>query len=197
MFSESHIANSFKLSTTKCVYLINFSVALYFEEVVRNEIINAPVFSILFDESMNQILQNEQLDIHIRFWDNSKCMAVTRYFDSRFLRRPNAENIVTELQKSIQKLIAENTTQLSMDRPATNWSVFEKMSDKRKNDEIPYLENIGSCGLHIISNALQNGEKKDLLGIRPGVKNQSKNCFRTLLLDEIHMSGKTKVLFSP
>ena len=50
--------------------------------------------------------------------------------------------------------------QLSMDGPVTNWSVFEKMSDQRKNNEIPGLENIGSCGLHTFSNALQNGEKK-------------------------------------
>ena len=47
-----------------------------------------------------------------------------------------------------------------MDGPATNWSVFEKMSDQRKNDEIPCLENTGSCGLHTVSNALQNRAKK-------------------------------------
>ena len=37
---------------------------------------------------------------------------------------------------------------------------LKKMSDQRKNDEIPCLENIGSCGLHIVSNPLQNGAKK-------------------------------------
>ena len=50
--------------------------------------------------------------------------------------------------------------QLSMDGPATNWLVFEIMSDQRKNDEIPCVENIGSYGLHTVSNALQNGAKK-------------------------------------
>ena len=50
--------------------------------------------------------------------------------------------------------------QFSMDGASTNWSVFEKMSDQRKNDEIPCLENIGSCGLHTVSNALKNGAKK-------------------------------------
>ena len=161
MFSGSHIAKSFKLSKTKCAYLINFGIVLYFKEVLRKEIINAPVFSLLFDESMNHILQNEQLDIHKRFWDDSKCMAVTRYFDSHFPRRPNADNIVTKLQQSLQKIVAEKMIQLSMDGPATNWSVFEKMSDQRKNDEIPCLENIGSCGLHTVSNTLQNGAKKN------------------------------------
>ena len=84
-----------------CVYLINFGIAPCFKEVLRKEIINAPVFSLLFDTSMNHILQNEHLDIHIRFWDNSKCMAVTRYFDSQFSRRPNTDNIATKLQQSL------------------------------------------------------------------------------------------------
>ena len=56
---------------------------------------------------MNQILQNEQLDIHIRFWDDSKYMTVTTYFDSHFLRRSSANNIATKLQQSLQKLVAE------------------------------------------------------------------------------------------
>ena len=120
MFSDSHIAKSFKLCKTKCVYLINFGNAPYFKEVLRKEIINAPMFSLFFDESMNHILQNEQLDIHTRFWNDSKCMAVTRYFDSYFLRRSSGDNIVTKLQQSLQKLVAEKMIQLSMDGPATN-----------------------------------------------------------------------------
>ena len=50
---------------------------------------------------------------------------------------------------------------------------LKKMSDQRKNDEIPCLENIGSCGLHIVSNPLQNGakkKKKKRLEIRQNVK---------------------------
>ena len=108
----SHITKSFKLSKTKCVYLINFVIAPYFKEVLRKEIINPPVFSLLFGESMNHIYQNEQLDIHIRIWNDSKCMAVTQYFDSHCLRRPNTDNIVTKLQQSLQKLVAKGMIQL-------------------------------------------------------------------------------------
>lgn len=66
------ITKSFKLSETKCAYLINFGIVPYFKEVLRKEINTY----LSFDESMNHILQNEQLDIHIRFWDDSKYMAV-------------------------------------------------------------------------------------------------------------------------
>ena len=56
--------------------------------------------------------------------------------------------------KAYKNLVAEKIIQLSMHRPATNWSVFGKMSDQRNNDEIPCLENIGSCVLHTVSNTL-------------------------------------------
>ena len=46
VFSDSHIAKSFKLSKTKCAYLINFGIAPYFK-VLRKEIINAPLFSFI------------------------------------------------------------------------------------------------------------------------------------------------------
>ena len=84
--------------------------------------------------------------------------------------------------------------QFSMDGVSTNWSVFEKMSDQRKNDEIPCLENIGSCGLQIISNALQNGAKKRL-EIRRSVKINVEIVSGPARRD-IYMSRKMKVLFS-
>ena len=47
MLSDRHIANSFKLSKTKCAYLINFGIAPYLKEGLRNKILNAYVFSFI------------------------------------------------------------------------------------------------------------------------------------------------------
>ena len=81
-----------------------------------------------------------------------------------------------------------------MDGPATNWSVFEKISNQRKNDKMPCSENIGSCGLHTIANALQNGAKKNGWKLDEVLKSMWK-LFQDLL-EEIYMSGKVKELFS-
>ena len=131
------------------------------------------MFSLLFDESMNHMLHNEQVDIYVRFCDDSKCMAVTRYFDYHFLRQPNADHIVTKLQQNLQKLVAEKMIQLSKDGPATYWSMFQKMSDQRKNNKIPCLETIGSCRLRTVSNAFQNGVEKNWLEIRQSLLSNS------------------------
>lgn len=51
-----------------------------------------------------------------------------RYFDSQFLLRPNADNLLESLTTAIKDLSQEKLIQLSMDGPSTNWSVLDKLS---------------------------------------------------------------------
>ena len=53
-----------------------------------------------YDESMNTIFQNEQMDVLIRFWNNSEGIAETRYSESR---GPNAQNLFDSLQLSTKQ----------------------------------------------------------------------------------------------
>lgn len=75
MFPDSDIAKSFKLSKTKCGYVINYGLAPYFRDLLVKMISSSPFYVVSFDESMNKILQNEQMDIQFRFWDD-KCKQV-------------------------------------------------------------------------------------------------------------------------
>ena len=50
---------------------------------------------------MNSFLQNEQMDVAIRFWNNSEKQAGIRYLTSEFLHRPNAENLVNSLSSAL------------------------------------------------------------------------------------------------
>ena len=52
----------------------------------------SPYFVIFYDESLNRIVQDEQMDIQIRYWNKSFGVVETRDFDSKFLKRPYAEN---------------------------------------------------------------------------------------------------------
>ena len=47
-----------------------------------------------------------------------------------------------------------------MDLPQLVKCQIKEMSNQRENDKIPCLKNIGSFGLHTVSNALQSGPKK-------------------------------------
>ena len=157
MFPDSDIAKSFKLSKTKCGYVINYGLAPYFRDLLVEMISSSPFYVVSFDESMNKILQNEQMDIQVRFWDD-KCKQVrTRYLTSIFLNRPNAKNLLLGLQESLKAFGQERFLQLSMDGPNTNWKVLDLLNKERSEKEYPCLVNIGSCGLHILHGAFKVG----------------------------------------
>ena len=53
---------------TKYNYNVLYGFAPYYKQNLISAIDLLPFYRILFDESLNEILQWEQLDIHIRFW---------------------------------------------------------------------------------------------------------------------------------
>ena len=86
MFPDSQVAKSFQLSKTKCAYYVVFGLAQYLKELLVKYIKLSPFYLLSFDESLNNKLQEEQMNISIRFWDDIPGEAVTRYFDSRFFK---------------------------------------------------------------------------------------------------------------
>ena len=97
LFSNSQIVSKFSLSKTKCSYIINFGLAPYFSEVLFSQIKASSFFVISYDESLNKILRIEQMDCSIRFWNNETGVVRSRYFDSKFLLRPNSKNLFEKL----------------------------------------------------------------------------------------------------
>ena len=68
MFLDSHSAADYASEKTKCSYLIKFGLAPYFHQKVVNIISNRTCFySVSFDESFNKVLQQEQMDLVLRF----------------------------------------------------------------------------------------------------------------------------------
>ena len=159
MFSDNKIAESFKLGKTKCGYFINYGLEPFSKMNLIKSIKDSPFFAASFDESLNRINQDEQMDVHIRYWDNEKGLVKTNYLDSRFVFRPNADNLHDELHNALQSLPEKNMLQLSMDGPNTNWKVFELLFSYRNEKEWSNLLNLGSCGLHIVHGAFQTGIK--------------------------------------
>lgn len=157
MFPDSDIAKNFQMSKTKVGYYITFGIAPYFKNLLLRDIKDSPFYSVLFDESLNKIFQEEQMDIQIRFWNNSSNLACTRYLDSQYLHRPNADNLVKALNDSLVNLDTTRMIHLSMDGPNTNWKVLKSIQNSRQENEQASLVNLQSCGLHVVSGALQNG----------------------------------------
>ena len=71
IFPDSVIAQNFKMSKTKVSYMIVYGIAEYFHCYPSLSIVTlvkkSPFFT-PFDESLNDILNKDQIDIHIRFY---------------------------------------------------------------------------------------------------------------------------------
>ena len=93
------------------------------------------------------------MDIQVRYWDYDIRQVRTRYLDSRFFRRPNADNIKDELILGMKGLSEDKM--LSMDGPKTNWSVLDKIKEHREGIEVPPLGEVSSRGLHVVHGAFQ------------------------------------------
>lgn len=82
MFPDSVIAQSYKMSETKCKYLIQFGIYPYILEEFKEDIKKSP-FSFLFDETTT-VQVKKQLDGYIRYESKQHSQILTRYCGSVF-----------------------------------------------------------------------------------------------------------------
>ena len=71
MFPDSDIAKSFQCGRTKAGYVATYGPAPYFRSELLSILSNVPYYTVSFDESLNQIFQKGQMDLLVRFWDES------------------------------------------------------------------------------------------------------------------------------
>ena len=132
MFPDSRIAQNFNCGKTKCSYLVCFGLAPYFhDKLMSNLRQSGVVYAISFDESLNRVLQSEQMDVIIRFGDNQGNKVCSRYFDSRFLGHATAQDLLENLKSSLDKLNPAGLIQISMDGPNTNWKLLDELIKDR------------------------------------------------------------------
>ena len=77
-------------------------------------------YVISFHESLNKVLQSEQMDMIIQCMDNQENKVCSRNFDSNFLGNTTAEDLLQSLKTSLDKLNPAYLIQNSMHGPHTN-----------------------------------------------------------------------------
>ena len=151
MFPDSSIASKFTCGEKKCAYVVCFGLAPHFKSELLKNLNRSDTFVILFDESLNFKTQNKQMDFFVRFFDKTKRLIVTRYYDSAFIGHGRAVDMVKHFLDVTKDLDLKKMVQISMDGPNVNWAFFDEiMAELKKDDSCPRPLNIGSCGLHIV-----------------------------------------------
>ena len=98
MFLDSEIASRFSMGKTKIRYMILYGLAPHFKSRWREGMSSSIYYSLSFDESLNSVEQKCQLDVNVRFRNDCRNIVKTRCYDSKFLDRPNAENLFESIR---------------------------------------------------------------------------------------------------
>lgn len=161
MFSDSQIAIKMELQRSKIAYSILYGIAPYYKNRLMESIASCDHFVIGFDESLNKVCQETQIDINIRFWSTEKNEVCTRYLTSAFLRRTRASDLLLSFKETLLPLIRlDKILQISMDGPNVNHKFFRDLkAELQKTKEInnPMVLDMGSCGLHNMHGAFKRG----------------------------------------
>ena len=160
LFPDSSIAQKFTCGSTKTSYLLCFGIAPYLRETLISSIRSSPSYVVCFDESLNKICHEEQMDVVVRYIQGHR--VVSRYLCSQFLGHTRAADIVDAFKDATKELNPAKMLQVSMDGPATNYKMLELlMEDRNQLDPgMPKLLELGSCSLHIVHGAFATGASK-------------------------------------
>ena len=130
MCPDSDIATKISLGKTKCQYMILYGLAPYYKNELIKSISDSIYYSVSFDEALNSVIQKCQMDINISYWDSTEHKVKTSYFDSQFLERPNADNLLDSINVSTAKLKEGSFLHLAMYGSNVNWGVLNKLDNK-------------------------------------------------------------------
>ncbi|XP_051165127.1 uncharacterized protein LOC127283960 [Leptopilina boulardi] len=158
IFSDSEIAQKLQLQRTKIGYTIVFGIAPYFKEELIKVLLNCPRFVIGFDESLNKVCQQQQMDINVRYWDDQTNQVCTRYLTSAFLGSTKAVDLLKAFLEALKPLNVQLILQISMDGPNVNLKFLKDLKVYLKNCECDtVLLELGSCGIHTCHNGFKAG----------------------------------------
>ena len=80
-----------------------------------------------FDGSLNKISQKQQMDVVVRYWNNSEKEVKTKYFSSVFLQSTKASDLKKGLIEAVGESNLSTIVQISMDGPAVNFSMLKQL----------------------------------------------------------------------
>jgi hypothetical protein len=85
MFQDSEIAKRFQMQKDKNSYVVTYGLGPYFQDQLSATVQKCPFFTSSFDESLNKVSQNGQMDIVVRFWNEATNEVATRSLTSALL----------------------------------------------------------------------------------------------------------------
>lgn len=164
MFSDSEIAAKMEMGRTKIAYTISYGLAPFFLNQIFDVLSSCTDLVIGFDETLNKVSQRQQLDVCVRFFDDTKQEVRSAYIGSAFLSSTRAVDLLDGLKSCLKSnpVLLTRVIQVSMDGPNVNLKLAKDLTTELRvqRGETFELLNLGSCGLHVVHNSFKSGMKE-------------------------------------
>lgn len=160
MFPDSVIAASYKMSYTKCKYIVQYGICEWLLEELVKDVKEKP-YSFLFDETTTVQIK-KQYDAYIHYESSTHSKILTRYCGSSFHGHCDAKQLIENFYEFKKKLSlnVNYLLQIMMDGPKVNL-LFQKLLTKALEEEHDTsLIEVGTCSLHAVHNGFQKGLQK-------------------------------------
>ena len=69
MFPDRKIASKMELGKDKLKYVVNYGIAPFFVEELKKQVDESEWLAVSYDESLNKVTQESEMDLVLRFWD--------------------------------------------------------------------------------------------------------------------------------
>ena len=155
-FPDSKIASIMELGKDKLKYVVNYGIAPYFTQLLKEQVSSSEWFVVSYDESLNQMIQESEMNFVIRFWDSCLNRVQVRYWNSMFLGHATAIDLLKAINDGLLGFDLSTQIQLSMDGPSVNLKVLNEIGKEREDAGLSKLINVGSCNLHVVHGALKS-----------------------------------------
>ena len=159
MFLDSTIAKGYQQSDSKVQYVIKYGIADHLKKQLIYDVKNTP-YSFLFDETTNSQVK-KQYDGCVIYWSKRSDSIVHLYCRSLFVGHCTAVDLVEHYEEFVKQLDIDSKFLLhfGMDGPNVNLSFEDKLTQKLCEVDTSFLK-LGSCSLHPVHSAFQNGIKQ-------------------------------------
>ena len=67
IYPDSQIAEDFKLGHLKLMYIVNYGIAPYFKQFLDAKLKKVPLYTLSFDESLNEITQESEMVVMVQY----------------------------------------------------------------------------------------------------------------------------------
>ena len=104
MFPDRNIAKVMTLNKTKSMYAINHGLAPSFKCALMSDLQKSDIHTYSFNESLNEVTQTYEMDLHLRYWDVNENLVRSRYDGSSFLGHGTLTDLLNYFQYITKEL---------------------------------------------------------------------------------------------